>query len=203
MFLVDVADVGGRLQYVHINSRCGEIDSTGSVLVTAFNVPDSRAVDAEMGFLLSCVGGWVAGIAGQHESGRQWMAIIQMVPAGAKAQAVQVRDGAIAITGVERIQGSYLFAADEIIEYCGSVLAEGDEDLPPRALSARLAGLRTVPLSLMLKGFAVELTGYPLSSVIANDAVACGFPHRDHFCHGSVVDDVMNDWLERGAARGT
>lgn len=202
MFLVDVADVGGRLQYVFLNSRCGEISPTGLVFVSAFDVPDNRGVDGEMGFLTGNIGGWVAGAAGQYESGEQWMVILQQAPGASGAEAIQLRDDAVELTKVEGLRQTSVFGADDISDYCASSVRAYGEDLTPEQLDSRLGALKSVPLSVLIKGLAVELTGYPLASMVENYPANCGFPGRPHDCHADVIDDVMTDWLERGAALG-
>lgn len=206
MFLVDLVGVGGRLQHVQLNTRCGELAAHGSVLITSIDVPAGRAIEAELGLAQADIGGFVAGVGGQHERGDQWIALLQQVPAGGRESALQIRDGAIKRAEIEHVANEYWATEQLVREYFVScVLARlltkpralpsgnGQPALSAVALKAIVGGLALSKLAQLL---CIELTNYPVEAALAAFPLGCGLPGQEHDCRADVVADILNGWLE-------
>ncbi|MGV1037052.1 MAG: hypothetical protein ACOYD0_08505 [Candidatus Nanopelagicales bacterium] len=206
MFLVDLAGVGGRLQHVQLNSRCGEIAAGGSVLITRLSVPAGRAIDAELGLAQSDLGGFVVGAGGQSEHGDQWIVLLQQVPDGARQAAWQIRNEALARADIEDVGDEYWVSEQLIRQYfVSSILTSRVDNCEaststggrPSLSATALQGIaRGLAFSRLVQLLCVELTNFPVERALANFPTGCALPNRDHHCNGDVIADIMNGWLE-------
>lgn len=206
MFLSELAEVSGRLQHVHLETRSVDVASDSGLLITRFEIPQERAIEAELGVARAGLGGFVAGAGGQYVHGDQWMVLLQQVPPRAEKAALSIRDDALARADVRRIDGEFWASEGIVRTYFAARAATAqveNSDVspsqePPAASSIRqLQRLaQTVSFSSLAQLLCVELTNFPLEKALVGFPLACGFPDRDHYCKGDVLSDIMNGWLD-------
>jgi hypothetical protein len=199
MFLVDNMGVRGRLKYMELQCNLGELSDSGQVHMYQINVPASRALEGELGFLVAHTPGAVAGVAGESEKGQPWITILQYWVSGNDAAATEALDRALARVGGFDVVATFSLGVQDIRDYYREEVAQEAEDRdgvtgPP--LDAHFSDV-----TYALHGLAVELTGYPLTLMLANYATGCAFPDVDHLCRGDVHSDVMCAWVEQSLAQ--
>ena len=198
MFLLNSTNVGGRLQYVALNSQCGELDAGGSVVVTKFDIPDARAVDAEMMMYVGELGGWAAAAAGTYDDGKQWFVVVQLAPNSALPEAMELQLHAArrACTGGE--SETFAFSVEEMYGHAQESIECGRYAAQPVEQNAAVAALERLPRTAVAQATIVELTGYEIADLALNYDTGCAFPGEEHSCVGDVVTDAVATWYERG-----
>jgi len=199
MFLVYNLGVRGRLNYMELRYDLGELSDAGTLHAYRINVPASRALEGEMGFVVAHTPGAIAGVAGETEEGQPWITILQYWADGDDAAAAEALNQALArVGGFDVVVTDSASVHDVREHYRGELADEFADDV-----GVAVAPLEALPsdITFALHGLAVELTGYPVTLMLANYATGCAFPDVDHLCRGDVHSDVMSAWVEQRLAQ--
>ena len=198
MFLLNSTNVGGRLKYVALNSQCGELDSGGSVVVTKFDVPDERAVDAEMMMYVGELGGWATAAAGAYDDGKQWFVVVQLAPSGALREAIELQLHASRRAHIGGEAETFTFDVGEMYGHAQESIEFGRYAESQVQQRAALTALARLPRTAIAQATIVELTGYEIADLALNYGNGCAFPGEEHSCVGDVVTDAVATWYDRG-----